>query len=48
VPLAQGQRVLAAAAAPKRGLFLPGRRHNDAIDGPTYAAIIDFISTLPR
>jgi uncharacterized protein len=48
VPLAHGQRVLAAAAAPKRGLFLPGRRHNDALDGPAYAAIMDFISSLPR
>ena len=48
VPLAHGQRVLAAAAEPKRGLFLPGRRHNDALDGQAYAAIMEFISTLPR
>ncbi len=48
VPLAHGQRVLAAAAAPKRGLFLPGRRHNDGLGDEAYAAIADFISSLPR
>jgi fermentation-respiration switch protein FrsA (DUF1100 family) len=43
VPTDQGRRLLAAAAAPKEGVFLPGADHNDLYNHGAAEIVIAFL-----
>jgi fermentation-respiration switch protein FrsA (DUF1100 family) len=48
VPIAHGRELLAAAAEPKRGLFLAGASHDDLIHKQAVAAMLEFLGELRR